>query len=182
MGSEESGKKTVGGEAAEGLETQVAGPLYAQVLETQIARQLYKDLASNALREGGGLIVDVVKTVRLPTYYPFRFCAITFDKIQAGIEEAKRRVPKDRQVGAHPSIAMPVLERIGYEDDDSVLREMYINLLARAIDRERQGEAHPAFARIIEQLSPDEALLLYEIRGVDSQVIRELQPPKATWW
>lgn len=154
----------------------------ADVLNTEIAKKTYDDLAANAFKEGGGLIADVIKTIRLLTYYPFRFCAITLDKIQAGIEEAKSRVPEDRQVGAHPSIAMPVLERIGYEDDDSILREMYVNLLARAIDKERQGEAHPAFARIIEQLSRDEAQLLYDIKGEGSEVIRDLHLPKVTWW
>ncbi len=146
----------------------------AHVLNTEIAKKTYDDLAANALKEGGGLIVDVIKTVRLLTYFPFRFCSVTFDKIQAGIEDAKSRVPEDRQVGAHPSIAMPVLERIGYEDDDSILREMYVNLLARSIDKERQGEAHPAFARIIEQLSPDEAMIMYTLRKA-SIVLRQHQ-------
>ncbi|NQU21410.1 MAG: DUF4393 domain-containing protein [Candidatus Nealsonbacteria bacterium] len=147
MGNDDSESKTVVGEVAD-------------VLNTEIAKRLYDDLVSDAAKEGGGLITDAVKTLRLLTYYPFRFCAITFDKIQSGIEEAKSRVPEDRQIGAHPAIVMPVLERIGYEDDDSILREMYINLLARAIDRERVSEAHPAFAKIIEQLSPDEAWIL----------------------
>jgi hypothetical protein len=42
---------------------------------------------------------------------------------------------------------------------------LYLELLARAIDKERVGEAHPAFPKIIEALSPDEILLLRMIRG-----------------
>jgi hypothetical protein len=41
---------------------------------------------------------------------------------------------------------------------------MFVNLLARAIDKERVHEAHPAFVRIIAQLSPDEATILYHLK------------------
>lgn len=40
---------------------------------------------------------------------------------------------------------------------------MFVNLLSRAIDKERVNEAHPAFTQIINQLSPDEAVIIYEL-------------------
>jgi hypothetical protein len=37
---------------------------------------------------------------------------------------------------------------------------MYLNLLAKAIDKDQSSKAHPAFVKVIGQLSPDEALLI----------------------
>jgi hypothetical protein len=48
---------------------------------------------------------------------------------------------------------------------------MYINLLARAMDGERVGEAHPAFLNIITQLAPDEITLLTGISKNDYTII-----------
>jgi len=134
-----------------------------KLADSQLVDKLYDDLASNAMKEGGGLVVDVVKTVRLITF-PFQLAALLQDKLKARLDEVRRRVPADRRVGAAPSIAMPLLIPLAYMEDDNPLTELYVNLLARAIDKERQGEAHPAFVRIIDQLSPDEALLLFLLR------------------
>ena len=49
-------------------------------------------------------------------------------------------------------------------DDGNPLTELYLNLLARAIDKERCNEAHPAFVKIIEQLSPDEAMVMWHFQ------------------
>ncbi|WP_211960885.1 Abi-alpha family protein [Cupriavidus plantarum] len=38
-----------------------------------------------------------------------------------------------------------------------------MNLLSRGMDRERVGEAHPAFIQIVGQLAPDEAVLIEQI-------------------
>jgi hypothetical protein len=40
---------------------------------------------------------------------------------------------------------------------------MYANLLAAAMRKDLAGEIHPAFVQVIQQLSPDEALILSHI-------------------
>ena len=47
-----------------------------------------------------------------------------------------------------------------YEPNDTSVSDMFAELLSRAFDRDRIGEAHPAFPKIISQLSSDEADLL----------------------
>ena len=58
-----------------------------------------------------------------------------------------------------------------FMEDENPLTELYLNLLARAIDKERCNEAHPAFIKIIEQMSPDEAMVLYVLNG-DCPLVR----------
>src|SRR5208337_3598331 len=94
------------------------------------------------------------------------------------------KVPEDRQQEAAPSIAIPILMDLRFMEDDNPLTELYLNLLARAIDKERCNEAHPAFAKIIGQMSPDEAMVMYVMR--DAQVRLDFgkiagQKPVFTW-
>ncbi len=64
---------------------------------------------------------------------------------------------------APPEIAGPIFEQLKYIDESNPLKELYLSLLTRAIDKERQSKAHPAFVRIIEQMSGDEAEILMHI-------------------
>lgn len=66
-------------------------------------------------------------------------------------------------VEANPQISGKVVEGIKYLEVESLLADLFANLLARAIDKERVSEAHPAFPSIISQLSPDEAVILFEL-------------------
>jgi len=72
-------------------------------------------------------------------------------------------VPEERLIAPPQSIFLPVAERLRFEPEDSVIAELYVNLLSRAMDGERVGETHPAFVSLISQLAPDEVLFLREI-------------------
>ena len=55
-------------------------------------------------------------------------------------------------------MAIPAIIANSYTDNDT-LRSLYVNLLAKAMDK-NAGHPHPSYVEIIKQLSPDEALLL----------------------
>jgi hypothetical protein len=61
--------------------------------------------------------------------------------------------------------------KIKYMDDDNVLYELFEELLARSIDSERIDEAHPSFIHIIAQISHDEAIILFELKKYDFEVV-----------
>jgi hypothetical protein len=64
------------------------------------------------------------------------------------------------------SILLPVLAANSYTTDED-LRDMFATLVAAAMDPETAGLAHPSFADIIRQLTPDEARIVkgLAIRG-----------------
>jgi hypothetical protein len=66
-------------------------------------------------------------------------------------------------------------------EDDNPLTELYLNLLERAIDKERQDEAHPAFVKIIEQMSPDEAMVVHEFRKSPNIFIYSVHREPVGW-
>ncbi|HWF62559.1 MAG TPA: DUF4393 domain-containing protein [Nitrospira sp.] len=126
-------------------------------------KDLYDDLAKPTTREVGSALGNIAKVVRF-VLAPIDFLAAKHERWQRYLERVGQQVPDDKFIEAHPQLAGPVLEGLRYVREDGLIAELFINLLARAIDRDRVSEAHPAFASIISQLSPDEALILYNLK------------------
>jgi hypothetical protein len=119
----------------------------------------YDDLLSAPLQESGKVLTDMVKAFRLFTA-PLQLLALAQDRLAIFCDSIRKAVPEERQIEAAPSIAIPVLLALRQTEDESPLIDLYLNLLRRAIDRDRVQEAHPAFAKLIEQMSPDEAVFM----------------------
>ena len=71
--------------------------------------------------------------------------------------EALDRVPASRRIFPAAQIVGPIFRNSEYELPRTPIWEMWRELLASASDIERVGQAHPAFAGIISQLSSEEA-------------------------
>ena len=135
-----------------------------KLADSKLVQSLHKDLEkTGATEQGGKFVTDTIKALRLFTA-PIQLLALGQDLLEKRLERVRNKVPEGRQIEAHPQIAGPILQNLQFMVDGDILTEMYLNLLARAIDRDRVGEANPAFVKIIEQLCPDEALLLLKLR------------------
>jgi len=135
----------------------------AKIIDPATIDKFYEDLLADPLTEISTAATDVIKTARLFTA-PFQILGAFQDRFARLLDRVVRQVPEENQMIAPSHIAGPIFERLKYLEEDNVLTELYLNLLARAIDRERIDEAHPSFVNIIGLLSPDEALVLYHLR------------------
>lgn len=122
----------------------------------------YDDLASPAFREIGEAARNTVKSARF-ILAPIDYLAAQHERWLNYLKRVNEKVPEERLVPAHPHITGKVIESLRYLEEESLLTELFLNLLARAIDRKRVSEAHPAFASIISQLSPDEAIVIFHL-------------------
>lgn len=123
---------------------------------------IYKDIAQPTARQVGGALESTAKVARL-LLAPIEYLAAYGERWQRYLERVAQLVPEDRRIEAHSQIVGPVLEGLRYVDEKNVIAELFVNLLARAIDSERVSEAHPAFASIISQISADEAQIIYRL-------------------
>jgi len=130
-----------------------------QLVGRENIAKLYNDSISEPAKEFGKSLSDIVKTMRL-FLAPFQIAAAYQDKLSKYLEDVRNSVPDQNQIDCDPQIAAPVLEKLKFVKDESYLKELYLNLLRRAIDKERVNEAHPAFVIIIDQLSSDEAIMI----------------------
>lgn len=131
----------------------------AKMLGQETVQKIYDDGLSESTKEIGKAATDIIKTLRL-FLAPFQVGAAYQDRFVRYLDTVRNTVPEENQIECPPSIAGPIFEKLKYIEDDNYLKNLYLNLLSRAIDKERVNEAHPAFITIIEQLSPDEALIL----------------------
>lgn len=134
-------------------------PDLSNLLGQETVKKIYEDGASESIKEASKIGVDLVKALRLFTA-PIQLAAAYQDRFVKYLDEIRDSVPVDKQIDCSPSIGGPILERLKYIEEDNYLKNLYLNLLKKAIDRDNINQAHPAFVTIIEQLSPDEALIL----------------------
>lgn len=139
-------------------------PDFSNILGQETIKKIYEDGLSEPTKEVGKAATDVVKSLRL-FLAPFQLGAAYQDRFVKYLDSIRNAVPEANQIECPASLAGPVFEKLKYLDEGSYLKDLYLNLLKRAIDKERVNEAHPAFVALIEQLSPDEALMLKLIAG-----------------
>lgn len=128
----------------------------------EVAKEAYGDLASAPFKQAGKLVEDIIKTIRL-ALFPVQFGAALQDRLAGYIDRAVKQVPEPRLIAPMESIVLPVAEKLRFQEVDSPITHLYINLLSRAMDGERVGEAHPAFSGVISQLAPDEVVFLSQL-------------------
>lgn len=131
---------------------------------TPALQSTYQDAASPLLQEVGKLGADAIRMVRL-ALFPVQLASHYQKRLENYLSQALQRVPEQERVKPVESLVLQVSERLRFQEEDSLLTEMYLELLACAFDKRRCGQAHPAFTGLISQLSPDEAILLNHIAG-----------------
>lgn len=70
------------------------------------------------------------------------------------------RLPHEVIVEPKASIAGPALQGLAFSFEELSLKELYLNLLASAMDSRTPQRAHPAFVEVLKQLTANEADLV----------------------
>lgn len=122
--------------------------------------KLYEDVAHPAMKEVGGMLHNTVKVARF-LFAPIDYLAKQQDRFQNYLNRISKKVRDENMIETSPRIVGEVFESLKYSEQESILTELFINLLANSIDRTKQNKCHPAFPNIIKQLSSDEAVILF---------------------
>jgi len=142
-------------DAKDALATLGAGPA---------AKELYVDLLRPAAKELGANLHTVARAITI-AMTPLRGLIWGFERMHDWLEAALLR----RLAGSDPEqiqtpppyLAGPILLQLPFCADQEQLREMYANLLASAMKKDVASAVHPAFVQVVQQLTPDEALILH---------------------
>jgi hypothetical protein len=128
-----------------------------------LKRDVYRDLLKPAVVQVGEMLQSTVKVARF-AFAGIDYLAAKQDRWQTVLEKVAAGTDPQKLVNAHPQITGPVIEGMAYVDENSMIGEMFVNLLRKAIQSDTQNQAHPAFPRIIQQLSDDEAIILFFLK------------------
>lgn len=134
----------------------------------QLLPAVYQDALQPGVKQLGVAlesVLSLVPTLMLPLRYVSEAAKLLMAKrldefrCRLSILDAEKTVPIASELG------VPVFERL-LHTQDAMLVGLYLELLAKAANIETANLAHPAFARVIENLSPDEARIIGYLSGV----------------
>lgn len=124
---------------------------------------IYDDVVQPAAKEIGKGLQTIAKTVHV-ALAPVSALIWGYDQIKdfvsTKLADRLKNVKPEDIVTPTPNVAGPVLEALRYTGHEESLSDLYANLLAASMDRNTASQAHPAFAEIIKQLTPDEAKIV----------------------
>ncbi len=115
----------------------------------------------------GQTALTITKTIN-NALLPLAAVNFAFDKARAyfsgrfqqDISAKTSTIPLEQVVEPKASIAGPALQGLAFTHEEPNLREMYLSLLATAMDGRVAADAHPAFVEVIRQLSSEDAQLI----------------------
>jgi hypothetical protein len=128
-----------------------------------VVPEAYRDLLQPAAREVGSNLLVVAKAISI-CVAPLSAAVWSFEQIRSWLTVRLTvllaAVPPERIQEPALHIAGPALLHLHFAMKEEHIRELYARLLASAMDQGTASGVHPAFAFVIQQMDPDEALIL----------------------
>jgi hypothetical protein len=125
--------------------------------------KVYDDALSPAMKQIGKSLESVAKTSRF-LLAPIEYIAARHDRWEKYLKKVSEKVKEENLTIGHPQIVIPTIEGLSLVYENTILSEFFINLLANSIDKTKEKFTHPAFPKIINELSHDEAVVLYYLK------------------
>lgn len=127
-----------------------------------LVKEAYEDILHPAASEIGKALAVPFQLVN-KFIRPIQRYAVEAEKNTKKLTEmtAKKlyNVPEENISAPSMQIAVPALQANSYLEDDQ-LRGMFANLLAASMNKETKELAHPSFVNVLNQLSPEEAIII----------------------
>lgn len=138
----------------------------------ELLKEIYGDLAKPGVQQVGkalGTIIGLGNTLLIPLAMKNEKAKIALENNLNRYREKLANVPDDQICEVVPEIGVPIVEKLLYVTNEE-LSEMYTELLAKASQSQQANTAHPSFANMLSNMSPDEAILLKLIRNMQSGI------------
>ena len=125
-----------------------------------IALEVYKDLARPAVRRVGLSLETLIKVALSPIDLVDWGFEQSREWLRAQIAERLSQTPPEYVNMPTANIVHSALHHVALSHDTPALRELYSELLLKAMDTRTANCVHPAYFQLIAQLAPEEALVL----------------------
>lgn len=126
-------------------------------LDIPIVTEIYKDVASPVAKQAGVTLGEVAELILTPIYRPTKFLN---SRIKKWFSRLENEVPKEELMEASPNITIPTIQNLAMQQDETILGEMFYNILKSSMNKTKQKFLSPAFPRLLEQLTRDEAVMI----------------------
>ena len=148
-----------------------------------VSSPIYQDLLQPATIEVGKSLEIVAKTIRV-ALAPISVLIWGYEKIGVFLEnkisEKLKNTPEENIITPDPVVVGPSIEALRYSANNEIIRELYANLIANAMDKETVKKAHPCFVEIIKNMTSDEGLILKIFETVENMPLIDIIRKKNT--
>lgn len=146
----------------EGLDKLASG--VGKAIET--VPDLYDDALKPATQESGktlALVPRAINAALVPLRQWIAECEYKLAETEKLLAKKLENVDPEKIVEPDAYVAVPAIQAISYSMNSEELRNLYANLLSKAMNSDTKDQVHPSFVEIIKQMSPTDALILKEI-------------------
>ena len=147
----------------------------------KVAADVYADVARPAARQVGTALETLFKVGLSPVAmldWGFEYSKAW---LQNKIVDRLNQTPPDCRRAPPNNVAVPAITAIAMSSDAPELRELYAELLLKAMDSRTEPTVHPSYVGLIGQLTPQEALIFISFRGKDGSTLFHDQPTAPTY-
>lgn len=139
-----------------------------------LAKMVYEDAAQPTMKAVGNIIALIPQAIDIALEKPRLWVAerqYNFERTKDLLAKKLKGASPENIVPPENYVAVPALQQISYCFDSDELRDMYANLLATSMQKDKRWNVHPAFVDIIKQLTPDEAKLLKALPKTTTELL-----------
>ena len=141
------------------------------------APTLYEDALQPTIQEVGKFVARIPRAINaafsgLDKWILNKEYAI--DETKKLLAQKLADVDPEKIVEPEPYVAVPAIQAISYSMNSEELRNLYANLLAKAMNSDTKDFVHPSFVEIIKQMSPIDSLVFKIIMERDANPLIDL--------
>lgn len=128
---------------------------------------IYKDLAQPPVKKVGQAletVFDLSNTILLPVKLLNEKARLNFIKHMENYKQKLEDIPEDQIKDVAPELGIPIIEKLTYITNEEIA-DLFTTLLVKASCEKTLNQAHPAFVKMIDMLSVDEARIIRHIKS-----------------
>lgn len=135
-------------------------------LATQLAAEIYKDLAHPTAANVGRALETISKVALSPVALLDWSFEQTKDWLKEKVVARLSTIPAEYLASPSLRVVVPAITHVAMAHDSPSLRDLYAELLLKAMDGRTKDSVHPAYVHLVAQLSPEEALVLMSLHAL----------------
>ena len=112
------------------------------------------------IKRAAGTADSVLRLIDNVVGLPTDFISKHLERFREKYNQEVEKIPLENRQQPPLRTGCSVLRHVAYSVEEPEIQEMFACLLATASDKERSSKAHPGFASVINDLTPEEANLL----------------------
>ncbi len=128
--------------------------------------EIYDDGLKKTVTESGEVVALIPRTIKA-ALAPLRIWIAQKEynvaETEKLLEQKLKNVDEEKIVSPESYVAVPAIQAISYSMNSDELRNLYANLLAKAMIISTKDAVHPSFVEIIKQMSPLDSIVFKEI-------------------